>query len=503
MRIDQERGQRETGKVTVLLVLLIGLIGLNLGCSARESNFTVLAYNVENFFDLDEVATFEDYEQDYPEDPFGYSRAKLLTKLQRAVAVLAMVNAGKGPDIILFQEFENDFTPNSAVTDFDAFLQRHRRTTVGAMLGHGWQPEYAGIPSVAWMAKAMADAGMTGYEIAVAPPKSLDTGIAHVNAVFSRFPILEANAHPIPQARDIQEVAVRISGDTLWLYNNHWKSGASNPEREPIRVENARVLRRLIDARLKADPQADIIVGGDLNSHYNHSILYPELTTGINDVLGSSGDESFSTNDLYNLWFELPPEARYSEVWRGRRGTLMHLLVSRGLYDRQGISYVDSSFNKLLLPGLNADALGRPLEWHFAGSTGGGVSDHFPVGARFSTVPFEAGAALATGDDAPDYEFPLGYEAGLALDLPDGAFLGELTDDELARQVDRLFVVEADVTNLDPVRLVVNQRAWPAYVPDKQVYRYLHSALRGEPLLLVVRPGFWKGERQLVVEGLK
>ena len=51
--------------------------------------------------------------------------------------------------------------------------------------------------------------------------------------------------------------------------------------------------------------------------------------------------------DLYNLWFELPVEQRYSEVWRGRRGTLMHLLVTRGLYDAAGISYVDGSFNKL------------------------------------------------------------------------------------------------------------------------------------------------------------
>ena len=77
--------------------------------------------------------------------------------------------------------------------------------------------------------------------------------------------------------------------------------------------------------------------------------------------------------DLYNLWFELPVEQRYSEVWRGRRGTLMHLLVTRGLYDAAGISYVDGSFNKLCVPGLNADAFGRPLKWNFAGETGGGV----------------------------------------------------------------------------------------------------------------------------------
>ena len=35
----------------------------------------------------------------------------------------------------------------------------------------------------------------------------------------------------------------------------------------------------------------------------------------------------------------------------GRRGSLMHLISSRGLYDNQGISYIDGSFNHLILPG--------------------------------------------------------------------------------------------------------------------------------------------------------
>ncbi len=40
---------------------------------------------------------------------------------------------------------------------------------------------------------------------------------------------------------------------------------------------------------------------------------------------------------------------------------------------------MDGSFQVLMVPGLNADPLGRPLEWSFAGETGGGASDHFPV----------------------------------------------------------------------------------------------------------------------------
>ena len=492
---------------------LLGLTALGLLACQAESDetsnetsseaFTVVAYNLENFFDLDGQALFDDYRQDYPEDPFGYSKGKLLTKLTNAVLVLREIDAGRGPDVILFQEFENDFSPADTDFDFSLFLREHDGLTVAEMLGSEWKPVYADVSATAWMLKAMADAGMTGYEVAVAPTKSLESRIAHVNAVFSRFPIEAARAYPTTQARDIQEVAVRVGGATLWLYNNHWKSGASNPEREPIRAENAGVLRGLIDRRLEADPQADIIVGGDLNSHYNHAILYPGIQTGINDVLGSSGVETFADNDLYNLWFELPPEARYSEVWRGNRGSLMHLLVSPGLYDETGVSYVDSSFQKLLLPGLNADALGRPLSWHFAGGSGGGTSDHLPVLARFSLEPFEKDAPYSKGDDAPDYEIPLGYTDDAELDLPDGAFLSALSVDELAPQVDRLFDIRAEVLTVNPASVRLGGEAWPVYIPDPELYEAFRSQGVGTKLRLVARPGFWKGKRQFVVEGIR
>lgn len=483
------------------VLFLAGLSALPcFGDSDRE--LTLVAYNVENFFDLDGTSLFEDYERDYPEDPFGYSPEKLWTKLMHAVAVLQTVNGGRGPDVILFQEFENDFSP--AVEGFqpDAFLQMYAERTVEAMLTSGWDEAYADIPAAGWMLKAMADAGMAGYTVALGPAKSPKSGIAHVNAVFSRYPIVESHHYEIPQARDIQELLIEVDGIPLWLYNNHWKSGASNPDREPIRVANARILRDLLDRRLAEDPDAEIIVGGDLNAHYNHSKLFPGITTGINDVLGSSGDERFSDNDLYNLWFELPPEARYSEVWRGHRGTLMHLLVSPGLYDARGLSYVDGTFAVLAVPGLNADVLGRPLDWHFAGRSGGGVSDHFPVMARFRVGSFVARGPLQKGGDAPGHEIPLGYDGSVDLDLPDAAALNTLSADALAPHVDRLFRAEVVVESVDPVRLRLGPTIWPAYVPKDSLYKQVRELGVGSRVPLVVRPGFWKGQRQWVVEAI-
>jgi endonuclease/exonuclease/phosphatase family metal-dependent hydrolase len=481
-----------------LSFLLVPLC-LVLGCSAKDPvEFSVVAYNVENLFDADGVAIFNDYQQDEPDDPFTYSRRKFLTKLENTAEVLAALDYPDGPDVILIQELEGDFTPESSVVDFDSFLQKHSGQTVFDMIVHDWKPEYAGIPAVAWLLKMMDDIGMSGYHVVVAPTKALDSGIAHVNAIFTRFPVKEVHFHEIRQARDIIEAELDIGGRSLWVYNNHWKSGASSPKREPIRVQNAEVLKALVEARLKRDPKVDIIIGGDLNSHYNHSILYPDIQTGINDVLGSDAREGGS---LYNLWYEIEPEQRYSEVWRGRRGTLMHLIVSPGLYDAEGISYLDSSFRVGQIGGLNADAMKRPLDWNFVGQKGGGASDHFPLVARFSTAPFNAKAPLNQTDDALNYEMRHDDDPTvIPVDLPDGRFLNEPFRDDPGEIVGRLFSVKAKVIRERPLRLMMDGKEWSAYAPAPHVRDELKKGIEKE---MVVSYGYWKGKPQLVVEATR
>ena len=46
------------------------------------------------------------------------------------------------------------------------------------------------------------------------------------------------------------------------------------------------------------------------------------------------------TRSLYNLWHELKAEERGSGAWKGKWGTLMHLLLPVGLYDEKGIAYM-------------------------------------------------------------------------------------------------------------------------------------------------------------------
>ncbi len=361
------------------------LICTAVALSARP--FMVLVYNVENLVDADGKAMFEDYQ------PARYSKAHVLTKLQNIARVVAQFEGGRGPDVIMFEEIEVDLTAGKHAPDYDEILRHYGRMKLEEMLGPKFDDEIADLPAEALLAKAFADRGLTGYHV-IAAENVRAPGSTHALAqkcvIFTRFPVKAVHSHPTTDARAILEVQVDVDGAPLYLFDNHWKSGASSPETEPTRAENARTLRTRLTEILKQDPNADIIIGGDFNSQYNQKQRYPKMkVTGMTDVLGSQGNELAvrgPERDLYNLWYELPAEERGSDTFRGEWGTLMQILITRGLYDYRGVQYVDNSFGVAKIPGLNMDVKGLPLRWSFDGPAGSGFSDHFPVYAKFVTV---------------------------------------------------------------------------------------------------------------------
>lgn len=456
---------RGLGKCLIMMALGLLLCGFN----AFGREFSLLVYNVENLFDADGIARFDQYKEDQKEVEFRYTPRKVLTKIRNIHQILSQVNDGAGPEVVLFQEIELDRSPESMVADYGEFLKEFADSTVEDMLGANFNEAIAGLPAEALLLKYLEDNRLGGYAVIKPEPSvPLEERTAQNNVVFSKLPIQYAKFHPLERARDIIEVGLSVEGHPLIIFGNHWKSGASNPETEPLRIQNAGVLRKRLDVLLAENPSADIVLGGDFNSYYNQKARNPEMKqTALNDVLRSREDEKALIEDdevdLYNLWLELPAEKRGSEVYRGLWGTLMQVLVTPGLYDFNGVQYVDNSFFVLSVPGLNAgEAFGSPRRWYFYGPEGGGFSDHFPVGARFRTVEKKDDGAdrFLTLDNPgkPDgiTDLPPKVDYG---DLPESAVrnaeeeLTGLSKAELGERFGRVFRVDAELT-------VAQGKAW-------------------------------------------
>jgi len=491
-----------------LRLLGLVLLAFLLPCLLSARPFIVLVYNVENLFDADSQALFRDYQ------PPNYTRHHVLTKLEAITHVVSHFEDGRGPDIILFQEIEVDQTNGEPVPDYDAILRRYAHTTIRDMLGEGFDAAVADLPAEALLLKAMADSGMTGYT--VVRGENVQSGsssrpLAQKNVTFTRFPVRRAVSHPTLNARAILEVEVEVDGARLYLFNNHWKSGAGSFAEEQTRIANAQTLRDRLDEILAEDPNADIIVAGDFNSQHNQKQRYPQMSvTALNDVLGSQGDELAIRHRwpraLYNLWFELPPEERASDAYQGEWGTLMQMLLTCGLYDYRGVQYVDNSFGVAKLSGVNVSDNGLPKRWSFEGSGGSGYSDHFPIYAKFVTVedgdteryfPLKNPSANAGLAHVNRVDFSKVDVERVALRLAELGGAAALRDERLVGRIVRVVGLRGAGSRLT---VTINGEVFDVWIPEKPLRDRLRTQWRqGATVRFYGELGQYRGTWQFVI----
>ena len=472
------------------------------------TEFMVMAYNVENLFDLDRVASYDDYIEN-PADPNSYGPGKLLRKLKAITTVLKSIDGGKGPEVVILNELEVDHSPESAVADMKEFLKKYEGTTYEKMLTTELNDELRGLPIEAWLLKALEDEGLKGYEIVIGdlPKNAKQHEDAIKVGILTRLPILSHQTWDTPSARGILEVKLQAGDAQFFVLGNHWKSGAGNPAMENIRLGNAQTLRDRLDQILKEDPQADVIMGGDFNAQYNQGQRYPFMTkTAMQDVLGSQGDAKVlggeGKPDLYNLWFDVDPEQRYSDEFNGEWGTLMQLLVARGLGDGKGLEYVPGSFHHVLVPGVNCrEPLGLPWRWTNYGP-GAGASDHFPVVATFRVGP---GADMTSVQKVKSSEpqpqaVKVGYDKIDRTKLRNAAVLKDANEEEMARAMGEVFVVEGVISKKRPVLIQVEGREYGLYSYDDNLRKVFSTYEKGQSMKLLGQLGLFKGKLQFVVQ---
>jgi len=488
-------------------VLMLFVVGM-LRAEGAPSEFTVMSYNVENLADVDRVAPYDDYVES-PDDPNSYGPAKLVRKLKTIATVLKSVNGGKGPDVVILNEIEVDHTPESKVADIVEFLKKYTGTTYEKMLSSELTDELRGLPSEVWLLKALEDEGLKGYAVLVGDVP--ETAQKHQDAIttglLTRFPVVSKKTWETPSARGILEAKLQVGEKTFTIMANHWKSGAGNPAMENTRLGNAKTVRERLDQILQENPQADVVLGGDFNSQYNQGQRYSFMTkTALQDVLGSQGEAKAlggeGKPDLYNLWFDVDPEQRYSDEYNGEWGTLIQMLVTRGLGDGKGVEYVPGSFHAVIVPGVNArEPLGLPWRWTNYG-TGWGASDHFPVIATFRLLdgakPSSEGVAKSS---LPQKEaLRVGYERVDRSKLRNANVLQNATSEELARAIGEFFVVEGTLSKIRPLEIEVGGKPYALHSFDKNLKDAIRAMVKGSQVELVGELGVHKGKLQFIVQ---
>jgi endonuclease/exonuclease/phosphatase family metal-dependent hydrolase len=498
-----------TGCLTLLL-LLASTWGMPLQETPeldKSEQLSVVVYNVENLFDIDGIALFDDYQ------PELYPAAAMRVKVQNIARVLAQVDQGKGPDIILFQELEADQTPATTPHDYPKLLAKYSEP-LDQLLEEPIRAEVRDLPSQFFLLKALEEQGLKGYHVEVAEYRQDPSGrvVAHVNATFSRPEIESARTLQSPGARGTLEVVHVGPGYRFRTFNNHWKSGASDATAEEIRVGNAQALRSRIDELFSSEPKFDAIIGGDFNSQYNQSERFPKFKiTGINDVLKSQGLETSLTRagskSLYNLWYELPTDMRGSDAYRDEWGTLMQMILTPGLYDYQGIQYVNGSFKVLAFSKLNAQAeTGLPIRWQAVGDQAAGFSDHLPLLARFricGTIGLPGFQPLdSPGEPNPADAEPrrVEYEKINASKLPPVRELGTDAKIQTADNLGQLYLVEAEVSGERPFRIRVFEDEYNLWAFDVDLRRKIYARFKvGEKIKIAAELGAYQGNWQFVI----
>jgi endonuclease/exonuclease/phosphatase family metal-dependent hydrolase len=214
--------------------------------------FKVATYNVENLFDAQREGG--EYEEYIPNNKHGWNEAMLQIKIAHIARVISDIDA----DIIVLAEIENK-----------AVLQR-----LNAALG----------------SKA--------YPYLFYPNKKERVNIE--TALLSRFPIEKTSTITMrDQARGIHRVTITVDNKPLDLYLNHWPAYR---EKEDERLVYAKTLHNVLEKESKRE----YILLGDFNSPYQEEKGHWGM--GLVTFL-QAGDKNAP---LYNLWYELPQERRYS-----------------------------------------------------------------------------------------------------------------------------------------------------------------------------------------------
>ncbi|MEY3948277.1 MAG: hypothetical protein RL512_1088, partial [Bacteroidota bacterium] len=315
-------------------LLLLPLFFLFVTSQAQKKQYKsaiIGFYNLENLFDTIDNTLIND-EEFLPSGIRNYNTAiyrDKLTKLASVIAQMGTAYTPDGPAILGVAEIENDTVLNDLIKETQLkkrnyqFVHYDSKDARGVDVGLLYNPTYFSV---------------------IASDK-----------LFVSLPTGSKDAY---YTRDILWVKGKLNGELIHLYVNHWPSRSGGEKRsEPGRIAAAAVCRKHIDSILLKEPNAKIVVMGDLNDDPTNK--------SVEKVLRAVDKDQLDQQDaLFNPWLDLFRNGIGTLAYQDAWGLFDQIIVSKQWLnkDQSGFFlYQPHVFNKEFLVENNGRYKGYPM----------------------------------------------------------------------------------------------------------------------------------------------
>jgi len=330
-------------RIHILFFLVLFSIYSGFG-QKQKQQLKVVFYNVENLFDTIDDKHKNDNEF-LPGSDKAWNSERYYHKVANLGKVLVAIDSLSLPAIVGFAEVEN----REVLEDLVRLTPLHR-APYQVILEEGSDPR--------------------GIDVALIFRTDKLRYISHRAVAASReF-----------QTRNILYVKLLgPAGDTLHLFVNHWKSRSGGEEKtRPKRIENATLLREVVDSLFAMDPSTRILIMGDFNDEpADESVA---LTLEALPV-----KKKTASGELYNLFYNSFKEGN-GTLWYHDWDLFDQIIVSGNLISkkRRTVPSINPPAGYILSEPWMLDPEGakEPTPFRsYAYKRGyvGGFSDHLPV----------------------------------------------------------------------------------------------------------------------------
>lgn len=210
--------------------------------------------------------------------------------------------------------------------------------------------------------------------------RGVDVGLLYNPKMFrvlaSQSRRLTVPEKPTFLTRDQLVVTGLLGGEKISFVVNHWPSRlGGESQSSPLREAAAALTKSIVDSLLQIDPNAGVVVMGDLNDD--------PINKSCKEVLRAKKKEKeVAEGDMFNTMWQFYDKGIGTLAYKGQWNLFDQIIITPNLLgkDRSSLKYWKGEvFNKPFLMNEEGAYKGYPKRTHAAGIFLNGYSDHFPT----------------------------------------------------------------------------------------------------------------------------